>query len=108
MLGQLKGLTFYVRRTLVLSRIQTSGSYGFKFESVEGMHLMYGVPKPFNVTCHGHRNIALTVEGCPDLARRLVPRFQISKRILRKIIKKSKNILHLILDFCNGLWNDDL
>ena len=49
---------------------------------------MYGVPKPFSVTCHGHGNIALTVEGCLDLARRLVQRFQISKTILRKIINK--------------------
>ena len=52
------------------------------------MYPMYGVPKPFNDTCHGHRNIALTVKGCPDLARRLVERFQISKGILRKIINK--------------------
>ena len=34
------------------------------------MYPMYGVPKPFNDTCHSHGNIALTVEGCPDLARR--------------------------------------
>ena len=52
------------------------------------MYPMYGVPKPFNDTCHGHGNIALTVEGCPDLARRLVQRFHISKSILRKIINK--------------------
>ena len=31
---------------------------------------MYGVPKPLSVTCHGNGNIALTVEGCLDLARR--------------------------------------
>ena len=40
-----------------------------------------GVPKIFSDTCHGHGNIALTVEGCPDLARRLVQKFQISKSI---------------------------
>ena len=34
------------------------------------MYLMYGILKPFYDTCHGHGNIALTVEGCPDLARR--------------------------------------
>ena len=52
------------------------------------MYPMYVVPEPFNDTYHGHRNIALTVEGCPDLARRLVQRFQISKIILKKIINK--------------------
>ena len=36
---------------------------------------MYGVPKPFNDTCHGHGNIALTVEGCLHLARRLFSRY---------------------------------
>ena len=40
-----------------------------KFESVVAMYPMYGVPKPFNDTCHGHRNIALTVEGCLDLVQ---------------------------------------
>ena len=50
------------------------------------MYLMYGVPKPFNDTCHGHGNIALMVEECPDLARRLVQRLQISKSILRQNI----------------------
>ena len=57
-------------------------------KSVVARYPMYGVPKPFNDTCNGHKNIALRVEGCPDLARRLVPRFQISKGILRKIIYK--------------------
>ena len=52
------------------------------------MYPRYGVPKPFNDTCRGHGNITLTVEGCLDLARRLVPRFQISKIILGKIIHK--------------------
>ena len=51
---------------------------------------MYDMPKPFIDTYHGHGNIALTVEGCPDLARRLVQRFLISKSILRKIINKSR------------------
>ena len=59
-----------------------------KFESVVAMYPMYGVSKPFNDTCHGHGNMALTVEGYPDLVRRLVQRLQISKRILRKIIDK--------------------
>ena len=76
-----------------------------KFESVVAMYPMYGVPKPFNDTCHGHGNIALTVEGCLDLARRLVQRFQISKTILRKIINKSKNILHLTFGFLYGALN---
>ena len=52
------------------------------------MYPMYGVPKPFNDTCLGHGNIALTVERCPDLARRLVQKFQISRSILRKIINE--------------------
>ena len=36
------------------------------------MYPMYGAPKPFSDTCHGHRNIPLTVEGPLDVARRLV------------------------------------
>ena len=63
------------------------------------MYPRYGVPKPFNDTCRGHRNIALTVEGCPDLARRLVQRFHISKSILRKIINKKENNLHFNFGF---------
>ena len=57
------------------------------------MYPMYGVSKPFNDTWHGHGNIALTVEGCPDLARRLVQRFLIARSISRKIINKSKKYL---------------
>ena len=34
------------------------------------MYPMYGVPKPFNDTCHGHGNIALAVEGPLYLVRR--------------------------------------
>ena len=34
------------------------------------MYLMYGILKQFYDTCHGHGNIALTVEGCLDVARR--------------------------------------
>ena len=33
---------------------------------------MYGVSKPFNDTCYGHRNIPLTVEGPMNLVRKLV------------------------------------
>ena len=34
------------------------------------MYPKYGVSKPFNDTWYGHGNSELTVEGCPDLARR--------------------------------------
>ena len=58
------------------------------------MYPMNGVPKPFSDTYHGHGNIPLTVEGCPDLARRLVPKFQNSESILRKIINNKVEIPH--------------
>ena len=50
----------------MLSRIQTSRSYVFKFESVVAMYPMYGEPKWFCDTWHGHRIILLTVKGPLD------------------------------------------
>ena len=34
------------------------------------MYPMYGIPKPFNDTCHGHGNMALKVEEALNRACR--------------------------------------
>ena len=69
---------------LALSRIRTSRSKIFKFKSVVAMLPMYGVLKPFSVTCHGHGNIALTVEGCLDLGAQVGSKVSVFKKYLEK------------------------